>query len=150
VLRVGEQAPEFKLEDQHGEPVTLKALLAEGELILYFYPVDFTPICTAEACAFRDNFDDVSAIGTNVVGISPQDVASHRRFAESFEIPFPLLADPRKTAIGAYGVDGPFGFGVRRATFLIGRDGIVRNRVVSDLMVRSHIELLRQTVADAN
>ena len=83
---------------------------------------------------------------TIVIGISPQSVASHRRFAEAFNLPFPLLSDPRKVVIRAFGVDGPLGFGVRRATFLLDADNVIRNRVVSDLFVASHTELLKQTL----
>ena len=146
MIKIGDTAPAFDLNDQHGQPTGLSDLLESGSLILYFYPIDFSPVCTAEACAFRDNFAEVAAIGTSIVGISPQDVATHKRFADSFQLPFPLLADPRKSVIRAYGVDGPLGFGVRRATFLIGEDGVVVNRVVSDLFVNSHVELLRQTL----
>ena len=103
-------------------------------------------MCTAEACAFRDGFKGVSSIGAQIVGVSPQSVASHQRFSSSFSIPFPLLSDPRKKVIGAYGVDGPFGFGVRRVTFLIDSSKIVRNRVVSELFVGSHTDLLKKTL----
>ncbi|MEJ2087264.1 MAG: peroxiredoxin [Gammaproteobacteria bacterium] len=146
MLKVGDIAPDFSLKNQSGAVVTLTELAAEGDLILYFYPADFSPVCTAEACAFRDNFSGVSDIGARIAGISPQGVESHRRFATTFSIPFPLLADPRKQAIRAYGVDGPLGFGVRRATFLIDRSRIIRNRVVSDLFVGSHTDLLKQTL----
>ena len=147
MLNVGEQAPEFSLPDQTGAMRTLGELCAAGELILYFYPADFTPVCTAEACAFRDNYDGVETLGLQVVGVSPQDEATHARFANQFRIPFPLLADPHKTAIRSYGVDGPLGFGVRRATFHIDQQGVVQNRVVADFFVHSHLELLRATVA---
>ncbi len=146
MLRVGDTAPDFKLKDQSGAIVTLDEMAANGDLILYFYPADFSPVCTAEACAFRDNFKGVSSIGAQIVGVSPQSVASHQRFSSSFSIPFPLLSDPRKKVINAYGVDGPFGFGVRRVTFLIDSSRIVQNRVVSELFVGSHTDLLKKTL----
>jgi peroxiredoxin Q/BCP len=150
VRKVGEQAPGFELEDQNGNTVTLDSLLEKGELILYFYPVDFSPVCTAQACAFRDRFDGIQASGRQIVGVSPQSAATHRRFAEQFGVPFPMLADPGKRVIRAYGVDGPLGFGVRRATFLIGADGVIRSRVVSDLLLGSHTELIDRTLKAAS
>jgi len=148
MLRIGDTAPDFELKDQFGNPVMLTQMAADGDLILYFYPADFSPVCTAEACAFRDSYTDVSSVGAQVVGVSPQSVASHQRFANSFSIPFPLLSDPRKKVIRAYGVDGPLGFGVRRVTFLIDHTRIVRNRVVSDLFVGSHTDLLKKTLRE--
>ena len=148
MLRIGDSAPDFELKDQFGNLVTLEQMAADGDLILYFYPADFSPVCTAEACAFRDSYAGVSSVGAQVVGVSPQSVASHQRFTNSFSIPFPLLSDPRKKVIRAYGVDGPLGFGVRRVTFLIDRSRVVRNRVVSDLFVGSHTDLLKKTLRE--
>jgi peroxiredoxin Q/BCP len=148
VLKIGDIAPDFELQDQSGNILTLDQAVADGNLILYFYPADFSPVCTAEACAFRDSFAGVSDVGAQVVGVSPQSVSSHRRFSKSFSIPVPLLSDPRKKAIKAYGVDGPLGFGVRRVTFLIDRSKVIRNRVVSDFFVGSHTDLLKQTLRE--
>lgn len=146
MIGVGDRAPDFTLPDHTGASVSLADLTAAGDFILYFYPADFTPVCTAEACAFRDDYDGVAEVGLSIVGISPQSVDSHRRFVERYELPFPLLADAGGKVIRAYGVAGPLGFGVRRVTFLIGADGIVKNRVVADFLVRSHRNLIRQTV----
>jgi peroxiredoxin Q/BCP len=120
MLAKGTRAPEFELADQDGREHTLKSLLAGGPLILYFYPADFTPGCTKEACSFRDLHQDLMKAKLRVVGVSPQDVASHRKFADEHGLNFPLLADPDKVAVKAYDVDGPLGFGVRRGSFLIG------------------------------
>ena len=150
MLNIGDTAPDFELSDQAGTPVTLASLVAEGDLILYFYPADFSPVCTAEACAFRDSFEGLAAVGARVVGVSPQSVGSHQRFAKGYSIPFPLLSDPGKKVIRAYGVDGPFGMGVRRATFLIDRNSVVRNRVVSDFFVGSHTDLIKATLRRPN
>ena len=148
MLRVSDTAPDFELKDQFGSIVTLDQIASNGDLILYFYPDDFSPVCTAEACAFRDSYEGISSVGAQIVGVSPQGVESHRRFSNSFSIPFPLLSDPRKKVIRAYGVDGPLGFGVRRATFLIDSSKIIQNRVVSDLFVGSHIDLLKKTLRE--
>ncbi len=148
MLKIGDIAPDFELQDQSGNVVSLDQLTADGELILYFYPADFSPVCTAETCAFRDSYEGISNIGTQIIGVSPQSVASHLRFSNSYSVPFPLLSDPRKKAIKAYGVDGPLGFGVRRVTYLIDRSKVIRNRVVSDLFVGSHTDLLKQTLRE--
>lgn len=147
MLKIGDAAPDFELPDQHGNVMTLGDLVSGGPVILYFYPADFSPVCTAEACAFRDRFEDVSSLGVGIVGISRQSAGSHDRFARAFSLPFPLLSDARGSAVAAYGVAGPFGFGVRRATFLIDEAKIVRGRVVSDLFVGSHMKLLEETLA---
>ncbi len=148
MLKPGDKAPEFTLSDQDGASTSLDDLLAGGELVLYFYPADFTPVCTREACEFRDRFDDLASVDVQIVGISPQSAASHRRFRESFSLPFPLLCDERKEVIRAFGVDGPLGFGVRRATYLIGKDRSIKNRVVADIFLGSHMDLIRQVIAD--
>ncbi len=148
MLKAGDTAPDFTLMDQHGEAQSLSSLLsANGDLIVYFYPVDFSPVCTAETCAFRDNYDGLEALGIQIVGVSPQSQSSHKRFAEQFKVPFPLLADPDKQAIKAFGVDGPLGFGVRRVTFHIDASQTIKHRVISDLFVGSHLDLLKKAVA---
>jgi len=81
MLNVGDIAPDFELKDQSGSTVSLDQLLEKGDLVLYFYPADFTRVCTAEACAFRDAYDDLSEVKVQVVGISPQGADSHSRFA---------------------------------------------------------------------
>lgn len=142
MLDVGDTAPDFMLKDQFGSTLTLDQTLADGQLLLYFYPVDFSPVCSAEACAFRDRHEELSNLGAQVVGVSPQSVGIHRRFAQSLSIPFPLLSDTRKDVIRSYGVDGPFGLGVRRVSFLIDTAKIIQNRAVSDLFVGPHTDLL--------
>jgi len=146
MLRIGDIAPEFELEDQSSNMINLSQLTNTGDLILYFYPADFSPVCTAEACAFRDSYEGIADIGTQIIGISPQSVSSHKRFSKTFSIPFPLLADQQKKVIRAYGVDGPMGFGVRRATYLIDSKRVIRNRVVSDFLVNSHLSLIKETL----
>ena len=98
----------------------------------------------------RDRHDSASVHGIQIVGISPQGVDSHARFARTHSVPFPLLADPAKSVVKAYGVDGMFGIGTRRATFLIGTDKVVKNRVVADLSVGAHTDLLAEVVAQAS
>jgi peroxiredoxin Q/BCP len=147
MLKHGTQAPEFSLEDQDGKRHTLASLLRAGPLILYFYPADFTPGCTKEACSFRDLQKDLVAANLRVVGVSPQDAESHRRFAAKHGLNFPLLADPDKQAVKAYDVDGPLGFGVRRGTYLIGQDGKVLDSVLADLRISEHEAFVQRALA---
>jgi peroxiredoxin Q/BCP len=147
MLKNGSKAPEFNLEDQDGRRRTLKSLLEGGPLILYFYPADFTPGCTKEACSFRDLQTDLLKAKLKVVGVSPQDAASHRRFAEKHGLNFPLLADPEKQAVKAYDLEGPLGFGVRRGTYLIGRDGTILDSVLADLRIGAHEAFVKKALS---
>jgi len=146
MLEKGAMAPDFELQDQDGRRHTLKSLLVDGPLILYFYPADFTPGCTKEACSFRDLHQELMKAKLRVVGVSPQDVDSHRRFADKHDLNFPLLADPDKTVIKAYDLDGPLGFGVRRGTYLIGRDGRIQDGVLADLRIGEHEAFVRAAI----
>jgi peroxiredoxin Q/BCP len=147
MLKNGTIAPEFSLEDQDGKRHTLKSLLAGGPLILYFYPADFTPGCTKEACSFRDLQTDLLKANLRVVGISPQSAESHQRFAAKHGLNFPLLADPDKKAVKAYDLDGPLGFGVRRGTYLLGKDGKIKESVLADLRIGAHEAFVKQAIA---
>lgn len=146
MLSVGSKAPEFVLPDHDGKEVSLTDLLDDGPLILYFYPADFTPGCTKEACTFRDIHDDLVKVGLSVVGVSPQDAESHQRFREEHKLPFRLLCDTDKTVVDMYDVDGPLGFGVRRATYLISQDRKIQDAMVADIRISRHEEFLRKAV----
>ncbi len=146
MLEAGARAPEFELADDQGGETTLSELLQNGPLILYFYPADFTPGCTKEACSIRDIHDDIQSVGLQVAGISPQDTDSHQRFRDEYELPFVLLSDPEKVAIKMYDVDGPFGVGVRRATFLIGQDRTIQDAIMADVRIGRHKEFIEKAV----
>jgi peroxiredoxin Q/BCP len=146
MLKPGDTAPDFTLPDQDGNSVHLSDLLAEGPVLLYFYPADFTPGCTKEACDIRDMHEDISDVGIRVIGISPQDENSHTRFRQKHRLPFTLLADTDKSVVRAFGADGPLGIGVRRATFLIDSDQTVRDVVVADVRIGRHTEFIREAV----
>lgn len=147
MLSKGERAPDFTLPDQDGRKRRLAELLGGEALILYFYPADFTPGCTREACDLRDLHTQILGAGLRVVGISPQPVDSHRRFRDEYSLPFTLLSDEDKTAIRAYGVDGPLGIGVRRATFLLDAKGKVLDAVLADLRIARHREFVENAIA---
>src|ERR1700683_1974929 len=110
MLAAGNRAPDFTTHNQNDESVSLADLLKNGPLILYFYPADFTPGCTREACSLRDRHSELQAAGVTVVGVSPQSPESHAAFAAKYTLPFTLLCDPDKVLIRAYGVAGPLGF----------------------------------------
>lgn len=139
----GQSAPDFTLPDQDGTPVSLSALKGQP-LILYFYPRDATPGCTTEACDFRDAHPAYETAGARVLGVSPDTVASHRKFADKFGLPFTLLADTEKQVCQTYGVwkektlYGKKSMGVERTTFLIDKAGIVR-RVFPKVRVAGHV-----------
>ena len=146
MLKAGSRAPEFELANDQGGETTLSELLQNGPLILYFYPADFTPGCTREACSIRDIHNDIQSVGLQVAGISPQDVDSHQRFRDEHDLPFILLSDPEKVAIKMYDVDGPFGVGVRRATFLINQDRTIKDAVLADIRIGQHKEFIEKAV----
>jgi peroxiredoxin Q/BCP len=146
MLNTGDKAPEFVLNNQEGIETSLSGLLQNGPLILYFYPADFTPGCTKEACAIRDIHTDIQSVGLQIVGISPQNENSHSRFREEHNLPFALLSDPEKVAIKIFDVDGPFGVGVRRATFLISQDGSIKDAMMADVRIGRHKEFIEKAV----
>ncbi len=146
MLKVGMRAPEFILDDENGDEVELSHLLQKGALILYFYPADFTPGCTREACYIRDIHDEILSVGLHVVGISPQDPETHSRFRDEHELPFTLLCDPQKVAIKMYDVDGPLGFGVRRATYLINQDRKIQAAMTADFKIERHKEFIEKAI----
>ena len=147
MLKPGERAPEFALPDQDGRERSLTSLLGDGPLILYFYPADFTPGCTAEACTLRDLHTEIQRAGLRVVGVSPQASESHRRFREKYTLPFTLLSDLDKTVIKMYDVNGPLGIGVRRATYLVDQARTIQDAVLADFRIGRHEEFVRNAVA---
>jgi peroxiredoxin Q/BCP len=146
VLAAGSRAPEFILPNADGGETSLSDLLQLGPLILYFYPADFTPGCTKEACSIRDIHNDIQSVGLQVAGISPQDVDSHKRFRDEHRLPFVLLSDPDKIAIKMYEVNGPLGIGVRRATFLINQDRTIRDAMLADMRIGRHTNFIEKAV----
>ncbi|HTW37195.1 MAG TPA: peroxiredoxin [Steroidobacteraceae bacterium] len=147
MLREGARAPEFTLPDQDEREVSLSSLLGPGALVLYFYPADFTPGCTREACMIRDLHPQLEESGLAAVGVSPQKPATHRAFREKYRLPFPLLSDCDKSVARMYEVVGPLGIGVRRATFLIDRGRIIRDVVRADFRIGKHEAFIRSALA---
>ena len=142
MLKPGTKAPDFTLPDQDGNDVELADLLRHGPVLLYFYPADFTPGCTKEACGLRDRFPTVRAAGLTIAGVSPQSPESHRRFRAEHRLPFMLLSDEDKAVVKRYDCDGPFGLGVRRATYLIDPSGMIRDAVLADFRIGRHLDFI--------
>jgi peroxiredoxin Q/BCP len=147
MLKPGEQAPDFRLPDHDGRLRRLSELLEGKPLILYFYPADFTPGCTQEACDFRDLHARILASGLRVAGVSPQSPESHRQFRERHALPFTLLSDEDKSVIKAFGVDGPLGVGVRRVTFLVDAKRRISDAVLADFRIGRHQAFVEKAVA---
>lgn len=128
MVQVGDMAPDIMLPDQHGKTISLKDF-AGKKIILYFYPKDDTPGCTAEACSFRDNYESLLAKGFAIIGVSADDVVSHQKFAAKYQLPFSLVADPERKVIQAYGawgekvMYGKRSEGILRKTFVIDEQG---------------------------
>lgn len=137
--RVGTPAPDFELPDQTGARVRRTDLLGRP-VVLYFYPHDFTPVCTREACGFRDEYGELRAAGAQVLGVSGNTAESHRRFAAAHGLPFRLLSDPDGRVRRLYGVRPILGLWPRRVTFVLDAAGTVRARIAAQLDAGRHVE----------
>lgn len=138
-IQPGDPAPDFALEDASGTTVRLADFRGRAEVVLYFYPKDDTPGCTAEACSFRDSYEAFRDAGAEVIGVSSDAGASHRRFADRHALPFRLLSDPGGAVRARYGVSKTLGLIPGRATFVIDRDGIVRHAFSSQFRPARHV-----------
>jgi thioredoxin-dependent peroxiredoxin len=140
----GQRAPLFEGKTQDGKTVSLADFKGK-KVVLYFYPKDDTPGCTAEACNLRDNYSELINRGFSVIGVSPDDEKSHAKFVQKYSLPFPLIADPQKRIMESYGVWGEknmYGkkvFGVMRTTFLIDENGVVE-KVIAKVDTKNHTE----------
>ena len=152
LLELGAVAPDFTLQDKDGNPVSLHDF-AGKRVVLYFYPKDNTPGCTRQACAFAGAYAEFRSLDAVVIGISKDSVASHLKFAQKYDLPFVLLADPELQAIQAYGVwqekknYGKVSMGVVRTTYVIGADGRIEKvmpRVKPDTNAAEILEYLRE------
>jgi thioredoxin-dependent peroxiredoxin len=146
-VAVGDKAPDFTLAGTGGRSYALSDY-AGRPVVLVFYPGDDTPVCTKQLNSYNDDLSAFANVGAQVLAISPQDVASHERFATKFGFRFPLLADTDKAVAGRYGTLGPLGF-PRRSVFVIDGDGVVRyaHRALAGLTFRSTDELVRAVEA---
>lgn len=141
-LQAGDPAPDFSGTTDQGNTVSLSDF-AGKKLVLFFYPKDDTPGCTAEACNLRDNYEELKKNGYELLGVSPDGIAKHQKFINKYELPFPLLADEDKSVLNAYGVWGLKKFmgreydGVHRTTFVIGEEGQLE-KVITKVKTKDH------------
>ena len=144
--KVGDTAPDFKAKDHEGKEISLNQFRGK-KVVLYFYPKDNTPGCTAEACNLRDNYDTLTKAGYVVLGVSSDDEASHKNFKEKYSLPFTLVSDKDKAINQKYGVwvekerDGKKFFGTSRTTFIIDEKGII-TRVIDKVETANHTKQL--------
>lgn len=143
-LKKGDKAPDFKGKDQDGNLISLKDFKGK-KVVVYFYPKDDTPGCTAEACNLRDNYAALKKLGYAIVGISADDEQKHKKFIDKYKLPFPLIADIDKKIIGAFDVWGEKKFigkvydGIVRTTFVIDEKGDIE-KVISKVNTKNHTE----------
>lgn len=146
MLNKNDKAPDFTLKDQHGQLFSLKENLGKKILVIYFYPKDFTPGCTREACSFRDQYEIFKEAGADVIGISSDSESKHFKFSEKYQLPYRLLADPGGKVRRKFGIKGDLlGLIPGRATFVVGKDGYIAlafQRMQPDL----HIDLALKTI----
>jgi peroxiredoxin Q/BCP len=143
-IGIGDQAPLFSATSQRGEPISLAEFLGKKVVVLYFYPRDGTAMCTAEACGFRDAYEDFTAAGAVVIGVSRDSPDRHRRFIDRQRLPFLLISDHDGTLEKAFGVPKLLGFLPGRTTYVIDKSGVVRHIFTAHFSAGRHIaEALR-------
>jgi len=152
VIEENKKAPQFTLPDQNGNKVSLKDFLGQ-KVVLYFYPKDNTPGCTKEACDFRDSIEDFKKIKAVVLGVSPDSVESHKKFAGKYDLPFPLLSDPGKKVLEKYGVwkeKSMYGrkyMGVERTTVVIDEKGKIL-KIFPRVKVKGHVDQVKKVLQE--
>lgn len=149
MLEVGDQAPDFSATSSDGSVVKLSNYTGTKNVILYFYPKDFTSVCTKETCGFRDLLQKLGNEHTVVIGVSSDSDAKHEQFRQAYNVDFPLLADPDKRIATLYGAAGGL-FGVlgmtKRLTFVIGKDGRIAAKLAGSFSADVHVEGARKAL----
>ena len=147
MLREGDQAPSFAAVLHTGELFRLQDIVSKHHLVLYFYPKDFTPGCTKEACSFRDNSDEIRTLGAVIIGVSSDTRESHVQFAQQHRLAFPLASDPNNDLARVFDVARIHGLSVRRVTYVIDKHGIIRGVIHHEVLVNNH---WKKTIAILN
>ncbi len=132
-------APQFTLPQANGEPVSLRDFQGRSAVVLFFYPKDHSPVCTAEACSFRDSYEVFREAGAEVIGVSADSTGSHERFASRNSLPFILLSDRGGVVRKQYGVPKTLGIFPGRTTYLIDREGVIRHIFSSQFLPGQHV-----------
>ena len=146
-LRVGDAAPEVTLHLQDGRAVSLSEFRGDRAAVIFFYPKDNTPVCTAEACSFRDAYADFGTLDAEVIGVSADTPASHQKFSAKYNLPFPLASDTDGAIRRAFGVPKPLGFLPGRTTYVIDRGGTVRLVFSAAFAAEKHVTEARRVLA---
>ena len=139
-IRIGERAPSFSLKETSGKIFHFKKILGTQPVVLFFYPKDGTWICTAEACSFRDHYEDFLEAGAVVIGISADPPQSHKQFAHRHQLPFTLLSDPEGKVRDLYGIQSTWGLIPGRVTFVIDQEGTIRHIFDSPFSAHPHVQ----------
>lgn len=139
VLKVGDKAPVFSTKDSDGNQFDSSSVVGIKPVVFYFYPKDNTPGCTAQACSFRDQYEDFKDLGAEVIGISSDSIASHKKFAKQYKLPFILLSDNDKKIRNLFGVKPSlFGLIPGRVTYVVDKEGVIQ-MIFDSVMATSHI-----------
>jgi len=151
MLKLGDTAPDFDVVAHDGRRLKLGDYRGKKNVVLYFYPKDFTLVCTKEACGFRDMYDELLSNETEVIGVSVDDDASHEKFARKHNVPFPLVADPEKTLAKAYGAVSKLREllvgTTARATYIIDKQGKIAGVYTSEILAKQHLNGVKKTIA---
>ena len=140
-LKTGDKVPSFTLKDQHGNNFNIDSLIGKKALVIFFYPKDFTPGCIKEVCSFRDQYEDFTDLGAEVIGISGDGETSHDKFAKKYELPFTLLSDENKKVRNLFGVKSSLmGLLPGRVTYVIDKNGHVQLIFENQFGAEKHIE----------
>jgi peroxiredoxin Q/BCP len=129
MLKIGEKAPLFSGKDQDGNEIKLDDYLGKKNIVLFFYPKDDTPVCTAEACSFRDNYDKFRNLDTEIIGVNQASVASHKNFAEKYRLTFPIINDEENKIKKLYKVPNKFFVLAGRVTYVIDKQGLIKHAI---------------------
>lgn len=148
-LKVGDKIPNFVAKDTEGNDFDIKELVGKKPLVIYFYPKDSSPGCTAQACSFRDQYEDFKDLGAEVIGISGDSVDSHKKFAKQYKLPFILLSDNYKKIRKLFGVSSSmFGMLPGRVTYVADKNGEIKMIFDSSMMATKHITKALQAIKD--
>jgi thioredoxin-dependent peroxiredoxin len=143
-LKVGQPAPDFTVTAADGRELKLADFRGKKNVVLYFYPADFTAVCTKETCGFRDSYEDLASKDTEVIGVSVDDDASHRKFAEKYKVPFALVSDPQRALSEKFGATGGLLDLVmkksRRITYVIDKQGVIKGVFQGELSADKHVK----------
>jgi peroxiredoxin Q/BCP len=148
-LRIGQKAPDFDVTSSSGAQLKLADFIGKKNVVLYFYPADFTLVCTRETCGFRDAYEELAGKDTEVIGVSLDSDASHRKFAEKYQVPFALVSDENKALTKSYDAAGLLGklMGTTgRVTYVIDKKGEIAGLFDSRLMANKHVDGVRELI----